>query len=156
MILRKATFSLVLFTLIGLVSTAQTMQMPSQGQQKDIDVSEKEMQRFVKASDELQVMQQDAQKKMMKTIEDNGMDVKRYSEIERATRSGQDVDMSKKEEQAYQKTTTAVQQEQMKLQKEAVEILEKHDFERQRFMEISQALRTDKELLEEYKEIKNQ
>lgn len=156
MILRKTTISLLLFTLIGLASSAQTMQMPSQGQQKDIDVAEKEMQRFVKASDALQVMQQDAQKKMMKTIEDNGMDVKRYSEIENATRSGQEVDMTKTEEQVYQKTSTAVQQEQMKLQKEAIKILEEHDFERQRFTEISQALRSDKELLEQYKEIKNQ
>ncbi|HKK10152.1 MAG TPA: DUF4168 domain-containing protein [Bacteroidales bacterium] len=156
MILRKATISLLLFTLIGLASSAQTMQMPSQGQQKDIDVPKKEMKRFVEASDELQVMQQDAQKKMMEAIEANGMDVKRYSEIERASRSGQEVEMTDKEEKAYDNTSSAVQKEQMKLQQEAVEILNEHDFERQRFMEISQALRSDKELLEQYKEIKNQ
>lgn len=154
--LRKATISLLLFTLIGLATSAQTMQMPRQGQQKDIDVPKKEMKRFVEASDELQEMQQDAQKKMMEAIEANGMDVKRYSEIERAARSGQEVEMTDKEEKAYENTSSAVQKEQMKLQQEAVGILNEYDFDRQRFMEISQALRSDKELLEQYKEIKNQ
>lgn len=154
MIFKKTAYLLLFFTFSGIVAFGQQYQMPSQ-QQQDIDVSKKEMKRFVDASVELQTVQQDAQKRMMKAIQDNGMDVQRFSEIEQATRSGKEVDMSAKEEKAYEKTSATVQQEQMKIQQEALNIIKEHDFDRQRFMQISQALRSDKELVEQYKEIKS-
>lgn len=135
---------------------AQGVQMPQQGQQEDIEVSDQEMKRFVKVSDKLQVVQQGAQKKMMKAIEDNGLDVQRYSEIEQASRSGQEVDMTAEEEKAYEETSKVVQQEQMKIQQEAQKLLNKHDFEQERYMKISQALRSDQELMEKYRAIKEE
>jgi hypothetical protein len=93
---------------------------------------------------------------MMKAIEDNGLDVQRYSEIEQASRSGQEVDMTAEEEKAYEETSKVVQQEQMKIQQEAQKLLNKHDFEQERYMKISQALRSDQELMEKYRAIKEE
>lgn len=141
---------------VATVAAQGVQQMPSQGQQETVEVSDKEMKRFVKVSDKLQVVQQGAQEKMMTAIEDNGLDVQRYSEIEQATRSGQEVEMTAEEENAYEKTSKVVQQEQMKIQQEAQKLLQKHDFDQQRFMKISQALRTDQELMEKYRKIKGE
>lgn len=141
---------------VATVAAQGVQQMPSQGQQETVEVSDKEMKRFVKVSDKLQVVQQGAQEKMMTAIEDNGLDVQRYSEIEQATRSGQEVEMTAEEEKAYENTSKVVQQEQMKIQQEAQKLLQKHDFDQQRFMKISQALRTDQELMEKYRKIKGE
>lgn len=157
MLFKKSVLAVIAAVLFSIPSVfAQgTQQMPQQGQQEvDIDVSDKEMERFVKVSDELQVVQQDAQEKMMNAIEENGLDVQRYSEIEQANRSGQEVDMTDKEKAAYDKTSEVVQAEQMKIQEEAQKLLEKHDFKEQRYMKISQALRSDQELMQKYREIK--
>jgi len=149
-----AIIAAVLFS-IPSVFAQGVQQMPQQGQQQvDIDVSDKEMERFVKVSDELQTVQQKAQKKMMSAIEENGLDVQRYSEIEQANRSGKEVDMTDKEKAAYEKTSKVVQSEQMKIQQEAQKLLQKHDFEQQRYMKISQALRSDQELMQKYRELK--
>jgi outer membrane protein OmpA-like peptidoglycan-associated protein len=102
MLFKKSVFVMAIATFFSASVLAQGVQMPQQGQQEDIEVSDQEMKRFVKVSDKLQVVQQGAQKKMMKAIEDNGLDVQRYSEIEQASRSGQEVDMTAEEEKAYE------------------------------------------------------
>ena len=159
MLFRKSVLAVIAAVLFSIPSVfAQgVQQMPQQGQQQvDIDVSDKEMERFVKVSDELQVVQQKAQKKMMSAIQENGLDVQRYSEIEQANRTGQEVDMTDKEKAAYEKTSKVVQSEQMKIQQEAQKLLQEHDFEQQRYMKISQALRSDQELMKKYRKMKEQ
>ncbi len=158
MLFKKSVLVIIAAVLFNIPSVfaqgQQPMPQQQQQQQVDVDVSDKEMERFVKVSDELEVVQQGAQEKMMNAIEENGLDVQRYSEIEQATRSGQEVDMSSEEEQAYQKTSEIVQAEQMKIQEEAQKLLNEHDFKEERYMKISQALRSDQELMEKYREIK--
>ncbi|MDZ7777484.1 MAG: DUF4168 domain-containing protein [Bacteroidales bacterium] len=98
MLFKKSVLLMAIVTFFSASVLAQGVQMPQQGQQEDIEVSDQEMKRFVKVSDKLQVVQQGAQEKMMKAIEDNGLDVQRYSEIEtgQQKRSGSRYDSRRK------------------------------------------------------------
>ncbi|MDZ7777483.1 MAG: hypothetical protein U5L09_18685 [Bacteroidales bacterium] len=64
--------------------------------------------------------------------------------------------MTAEEKKAYEETSKVVQQEQMKIQQEAQKLLNKHDFEQERYMKISRALRNDQELMEKYRAIKEE
>ena len=144
-----------LFVFSGLnLSAQQDIQMKSQRKKVDIEVSDQELQKFVTASGEIQKLQKDARGRMMQSMKDNGLSMKRYSEIQKKKSSGKKVDMSDKEKKAFKATKNSIRQEQMKIQKKAGEILKKHGIKRQRYMKISRAIRQDKELQKRYQEMK--
>lgn len=150
-----STLSL-LFVMSGITTNAQQdIRMQSQQKKVDIDVSDKELQNFVDASSEIQKLQQEARGTMMKSMKDNGLSMKRYSEIQKKKSSGQKVDMSKKEQKAFDATKKSIRQEQMKIQKKAGEILKKHGIKRQRYMKISRAIRQDKALQQRFSKMRN-
>lgn len=145
-----------LFAFSGLnVSAQQDIQMNSQQKKVDIKVSDQELQKFVTASGEIQQLQKKARSNMMQSIKDNGLTMKRYSEIQKKQSSGKKVDMSKDEKKSFQATKQSIRQEQMKIQKEAGKILEKHGIKRQRYMKISRAIRQDKDLQKRYQQIQS-
>lgn len=153
--LKKSVFITAIALVFMLSGTNLNAQQDIQMQQQevDIEVSDEELQKFVTASGEIQKLQQGSRDKMQQAIKDNGLTMQRYSEIQKGQSSGQEVDMDEEEKKAFEATKQAIREEQMKIQKKAGEILEKHEIERQRYMKISRAIQQDEELQKRYQKI---
>jgi len=135
--------------------TAKAQVNPNSGQQQSIEVSDSELQTFAKIMQKVQQEQKNSQGKMLKAIKDNGMEVQRYQEIARAQRQGQDVEMTEKEEKAYQAIQQVMKQEQQKMNQKMQSILQQHQMERRRYIQISRALQRDKELQKRLQELRS-
>jgi hypothetical protein len=135
------------------VSQTVPVKQGSQGKAQDIEVSDSELETFIKVSTELQQMQMQARQRMGKIIKDNGMEMKRYQEIARAKQQGQEVEMTKKEEKAYAAIQKEMKKEGQGMQKDMQKILKKHEMKQKRFQQIAQALRSDKELQNRFKKV---
>ena len=139
------------------VAVSQVPQTQQQGQQNiDIEVSDEELKTFIKVSGELQGMQMEMRQKMGQIVKDNGMDMQRFQEIARGKQQNQDVETTEEEEKAYSKIQQEMQQENKKLEKKMQKALDDNSMERQRFMQISKALRQDKELQNRFQKIQQQ
>jgi len=138
-------------------AVSQVPQTQQQGQQNiDIEVSDEELETFIKISGELQGMQMEMRQKMGQIVKDNGMKMQRFQEIARGKQQGQDVETSEEEEKAYSKIQQEMQQENKKLQKKMQKALDDHSMDRKRFMNISKALRQDKELQNRFQKVQQQ
>jgi len=126
--------------------TARAQINPGSGQQQSIEVSDSELQTYAKIMQQVRQEQKTSQGKMLKAIKDNGMDVKRYQEISRAKRQGQNVEMTDKEKKAYQSVQKVMKKEQQKMRQKMQSILKQHKMGRRRYIQISRALQQDKEL----------
>jgi hypothetical protein len=91
---------------------------------------------------------------MLKAIKDNGLQVKRYQEIARAKRKGQNVEMTSKEKKAYQAVQQVMKKEQQKMRKKMNSILKKYSMKRRRYIRISRAMQRDKQLQKRLQEIR--
>lgn len=133
---------------------AQNFNPGTQQQQKKIEVSDSELQTFAKIMQEVRKEQKASQGVMLKALKDNGLQVKRYQEIARAKRKGQNVDMTSKEKKAYQAVQQVMKKEQQKMRKKMNSILKKYSMERRRYVRISRALQRDKQLQKRLQDIR--
>jgi hypothetical protein len=133
----------------------QTQQQPDQlGQMQqqsapDIDVSDSEVQTFVKAVMNAQKVQMKAQKKMIGIIQDEGLDVETYQKMAQSGEPGQTPqgeEFTEDQMAKYESATTALQEAQGEIQKEVTAAIEETGMEMQRFQQISQAAQQDPEL----------
>ena len=95
---KKIAGLLFVFALItGSAATAQTPAMPQQ-QKVDVDVSDAELSKFAKAYQGLRMMNQEVNQKMMKTVQDGGLEVQRFNEIHQASQDpNKEVEASEEE-----------------------------------------------------------
>ncbi len=135
------------------VSQTVPVKKESQKQAQDIEVSDKELETFMKVSTELQQMQMQARQKMGKIIKDNGMEMKRYQKIARAKQQGKEIETTKKEDKAYSAIQKEMQKQSKSMKKDMQKVLQKHGMKQKRFKQISKAIRTDKELQNRFKKL---
>ena len=129
---------------------------PNNQQQQEIEVSDSELQTYVKIMQEIRQEQKSSQGKMLKAIKENGLEVKRYQEIARAKRQGKHADMSWKEKKAYQAIQKVMKQEQQKMRKKMGQVLKQYKMERRRYVRISRALQRDKQLQQRLSDIRKE
>ncbi|MFO8055140.1 MAG: DUF4168 domain-containing protein [Bacteroidales bacterium] len=142
-ILVMLLFSLPLFAQVG---------MEQQGQQDD-EITDEDLKKFAKVSEDLDKMQEESNAEMEEIIKKNGMELQRFNEIMQAKRSGQEVEMEDGEEEKFQKINQELQEYQQGNQQKAVDVLDKRDLSQQKYMAIRQKLQTDKELQQRLEKI---
>ncbi len=126
--------------------TQQTDQMSQQSQEK-IEVSDAELGKFAKAFKQVQVMGQQEQVKMAKTVKDEGLDVQRFNEIHKASLDpNKESDATPEEEKKHKAILAKLDTMQQDFEGNMKKIVENQDMEIDRFQQISMALRTDKDL----------
>lgn len=152
------SFTLVVALLIGCQDDSpdntaqQTQQQPGQLQQMqqsapDVELSDKEAAVFAKAAMAAQKVQMESQKKMIGIIQDEGLDVKTYQQIAKATQMGQSQDtVSDSNMEKYNNATDSIMVVQKKIQERVKQIIEDTGMEMQRFRKISLAARQDTQL----------
>ncbi|MFW6019865.1 MAG: DUF4168 domain-containing protein [Bacteroidales bacterium] len=158
MSIKKMTtvFTVLLLAVFTMSLNAQTVTPQQQQQQQEGgEISDADLKKYAKVSKDLEKSQESSQEEQKKIVTDNGMKVERFSEISRAKQSGEEIDMSSEEEAQFEKISQKLQEYSQKSQQKAQSILEKHDMEQQKFMQIRQQVRQDKELQKRLEAIEN-
>ncbi len=138
-------------------SSAPSQQLPGQPQQQGGEVTDKELQQFVAASEYVQVVNQQTQQTMVSTIEETGLGVQRYNEIQQAQQDpNQDADATDQELKQFETATQELQEIQVQAQQQLEEKLNEEGLTENRFQEIGRSLQRDPELQEKFRAIQEQ
>lgn len=128
------------------VVNAQQLPAPQQQQEK-IDVSDDELSKFAQAYQGIMVVNQEAQQKMLATVEEEGFDVQRFNEIHQASLDpNQEVEVTAEEEAKHKKTVEKIQGMQEEFQSQMEQVIEKEGLTVERYEQVAMALQTDTEL----------
>jgi len=124
-------------------------QMPGQMQQgQDIEVSDKEVEKFVDAVNAVQSINRGAQQEMSKKIQDEGMDPQRFQEIQRSQQSQQgNANVTDEEMKQYQNIMKEMESVQAGLQEDMKKAIEDAGLTMQRYQQIANAAQNDTTLM---------
>ena len=122
---------------------SQVDAMPQQ-EQAQIEVSDEELGKFADAYKQMQVIGQEAQEKMVSTVEDEGMDIKRFNEIHQSTMDpATEGDATAEEMEMHKKVVEKLDAMQQGFQEQVAKIVESQDLNMDRYQQIAMALQTD-------------
>lgn len=149
----RTIWSSVVLVSVGLISYTATAQQapmrPQQEQQTKTEVSDAQLEKFVAASQDLSAIQQSMQQEMMATVQEEGLDMKKFQEMAAQKQNPNKettMEISAEDEQAFQNAMKEVQSMQMEMQKEMQATVTENGLNVQEFQEIQQAYRQDPEL----------
>lgn len=138
-------FTAVLGTVTAVAQTPQ--QMAPQQQQVEVDVNDEELTKFANAYQGITVINQQAQQKMVKTVEDSGFDVKRFNEIHQASLDpNKEVEVSSEEKAKHKAVVTEIESMQGDFQKDMENVIEEQGLSIERYEQLAMALQQDTEL----------
>ncbi|MFP4664443.1 MAG: DUF4168 domain-containing protein [Bacteroidales bacterium] len=130
--------------------------VPSQQNQPEIgDVSDEELEKFSNVF----MTEQEAQQDMMAVIEEEGLNVQRFQQIQQASGNPeQESDATEEEMEQFEAAMASVQSIQPEIQKKIQDKIEEEGLTEQRYQEINMALQQDQELQKRFQDImqKNQ
>lgn len=114
----------------------------------DIEVSDKEAEKFVQAAMAAQKVQMKAQKEMVQIIKDNGLEVNEFQKIAQSTQMGQSkpdtIAQSKMDK--FDSAQKELKKKQAEIQDKVSSSVEDTGMEMERFQKISQAAQQDTQL----------
>lgn len=126
--------------------TTQPEAMPQQSQEK-IDVSDAELGKFADAFKQVQVISQQAQVQMAKTVEDEGLDVERFNEIHKASIDpNAETDTTPEELEKHKAIIAGLDTMQKDFEQNITKIIENQDISVERYQQVAMALQTDADL----------
>jgi endonuclease III len=122
-------------------------------QQTEADISDAELQQFADAYTAVQEVNNATQQKMVKSIEDAGMEVERYTEIQQAQQApDQDANVPEEELLVYQQAMKKVQEHQNVFQQNVNATITKSGLSMDRYQEIMAMVQTNQELQQKLQE----
>ncbi|MFO8236426.1 MAG: DUF4168 domain-containing protein [Bacteroidales bacterium] len=155
----KKFFSLLAISLgivLGGTVNAQDFNSGANQNQQQMEISDEELQNFVEASQEIQMLNNELQDKMVELIENSDMGLDRFQEISQMQQQGQDASLSEEEESIMASIQEEMQKEQQAMRPKMDGILEDHGLDAERYMAISRAMQTDEELQQRYQEMQQE
>lgn len=118
------------------------------------DVSEKELNNFADAYQAVQAENRSAQQEMMTLIEDNGLDINRFQEIQKAQADpNMELDATEEELKSHQKIMGELQKMQPELQTRMQGVIKDNGLTMERYQEVAAAIQADRELQQELQAI---
>ncbi len=121
------------------------------------EVSDNELSKFAAIAQEVQLINQAAQQKMIQVVESKGMDVERFSQIQQAQQNPQlEMEVSAEELETYEASTQEFQGIQMDAESVMEKKINEGDLSLTRYQEIAQTLQSDPVLLEKFQAIQQQ
>ncbi|MEX0966057.1 MAG: DUF4168 domain-containing protein [Bacteroidia bacterium] len=142
----KKITSLLMIILFG--ATAGFAQTETQK-----EVSEKEIEQFAAAFQEVQSVNQEAQQKMVGAVEEQGFDVQRYNEIQQAQQNPEaEIELTPEENKNYEAVVQELGTIQTEAQKKMEEKIEEHGLSIERYQEIASQMQRDPELQKKLQE----
>ncbi len=116
-------------------------QMPQQAPEVNENFSDEEYEQFVQINTEVIPVQQEAQGKMIKAIEDKGLEVERFQQLAQAQQTGglQDASDDAEEIAKFNEAGQEVMEMQKGIQEKVQEVIEDNGLGVQKFQEMSMA-----------------
>ncbi|MFP4046430.1 MAG: DUF4168 domain-containing protein [Bacteroidales bacterium] len=152
--LLKNLFSLTVTATLILSFVSLYGQNPQQGQSQQQDVSDEELEIFVKVLQETQDYEKKAQEEITQKIEEHpDIDLQKYQEIMQAQQQGQEADMTEEEEQAFNEMQEFAQSKQVELDKKRGKVLKDFGMSEEKFTEINQAVQSNQELMQKVQQM---
>lgn len=151
---KSAAFVLGFLLMVG-SAFAQGQQMQQQTAQPD-SVTDEELEKFAMVTNELQQIQRESQKEVEKMLSDKEMDMQRFQQIMMSRQNPQmsdSVEITKEEKQTMEEIKPKLQKMQQQSRQKMMGAMQENDLQPQRFQAISQALQSDPEVMNRFKEI---
>ncbi|MFZ0489223.1 MAG: DUF4168 domain-containing protein [Salegentibacter sp.] len=150
----KIAGMLFAIALLGAAPAFAQSQPAPQQQQEKIDVSDAELAKFAKAYQGMRMVNQQAQQKMLQTVQESGFDVKRFNEIHQAKMTGkEDVELSAEEKENYKNVLGKIQEMQPEFQKKMEDVITSAGLTMDRYEQLAMALQNDPQLQQRLKDI---
>jgi ubiquinone biosynthesis protein UbiJ len=121
-------------------------------QQASEEVTDKELKQFASAFQQVQRVDQNAQQIMIKAVQDEGLEVQRFNEIQQAQQANQEVDASNEEIKKYESASTELKKIQVQAQQEMQEKITEEGLTVPRYQEIATSIQASPELQEKLQE----
>ncbi len=138
-ILQKA--SLLLFSIAFLIGSISAQEQPKQ------DISDADMELFASAFQQVQSVNQQVQNEMVGAINEEGLDIQQFNQIQQATQGGgDDADISEEDMAKYQKSIQAIQKVQQEAQAKMRMAVEESGLDMQKYQEIMRKVQEDPEI----------
>lgn len=147
-----------IFGLLTLEMAAQQTPMAPQQQQQQAqpEISDAQLESFVAASQDMNEVQQGAQQEMMKTIQDEGLDVNKFNEMAAQKQNPNQepsMEITEEDQAAFDKAMEKVQSKQMEMQQQMESIVQDNGMEMAEYQQIQQAYQQDPELQQKVSEM---
>lgn len=119
------------------------------------EVSQSELEQFVRVIPQLQEIQQSAQQQAAQVIQESGLSTERFSEIYQSQQSGAtpSAEVTSEEQQSYDEASTKIESLEQDVRSQQEEVLQTEGLEPQRFGEILVAVRQDPTLQQQVQEL---
>jgi len=118
------------------------------------EITTAELNKFADAFQEVQVENQAAQQKMMGIIKNEGLDVQRFTEIQKAQMNPEaEVEATDEELKMHAAVVTELKKMQPELESKMQAIITEHDLTLDRYKAVAMALQQDKSLQQKFQEI---
>ncbi len=139
-IAKKITSTIAMTLVSGAMLFAQT-------EEKKETVSNEELKQFATAFQQVQVVNQTAQKEMVETVESKGLTVEEYNELSQAVQNpDQKVDASEEKLVTFEQTSKGINEIQVAAQEKMQKEIVNSGLTIERYQEIAAKLQTDPEL----------
>ncbi|MFP4369233.1 MAG: DUF4168 domain-containing protein [Bacteroidota bacterium] len=139
--IKKIAGFLLLLSLSITVTFAQTEQTETK------DVSKEELKQFATAFQEVQVVNQQAQQNMITVVEEEGLNVQRYQEIQKAHQDpNQDVEATSEELEQFETVSQELEKIQVEAQQQMQEKIVEEGLSVNRYQELATTIQNDPEL----------
>ncbi|MFW5656534.1 MAG: DUF4168 domain-containing protein [Bacteroidota bacterium] len=127
---------------------------PFQQPTQETEVSDEELKEFAEVAEQVQIINQEVQQKMMNALEAEAMDAQRFTEIHQAQQNPeQNIDATSEEMKKYEATTREFEKIQGQAQQKMQEKITESDLTMPRYEEIAMILQSDPELQEKFQMI---
>ncbi len=111
---------------------------------QETEYSDSDMEMFASAFQEVQSVNQEIQNEMVGAIEEEGLDVQQFNQIQQATQAeGEDTEISEEDMAKYQKSMEAIQKVQTEAQDKMKKVIEESGMSMEKYQEIMRAVQED-------------
>lgn len=125
--------------------------------QTETAITDKELSQFVSAAQEVQVVNEGAQQEMMALIQNEGMDLEKFNEIQTAAMDPtKKVSASEEEIAQHQKVMLKIEKMQPKFEQEMESLIIKNGLTLSRYQTVATALQTDTALQQRLQQLMGQ
>ena len=142
--------------LAGISVSAQQAQpqQPQQQSQEQQQVSDQEIKKFASAFQEVQMVQQKAQQKMVTAVEKEGLDVQRFNELQQAQQDpAKQAEIEAAEMKKFQAASETLGQIQTQAQEKMTSKIIEQGLTVNRFQEISAMMQSSPEIQQKVQEL---
>ena len=152
---KKLAGFLLTLTILGSTAVfAQIQQLPQLQQQEKVEVSDAELNQFAKAFQGISIIGQESQQEMVQVVQEEGMEVERFSELHEATLNPQvEVEATTEEKEQHKKIVSKLEVMQASMQKKMEKTITDAGLSLERYEQIAMGLQADRELQQRLKAV---